>query len=286
MRILRTAAMAAIALLCAIGAHAQQPLPNLTFNGVLTSSCSTPNTSCAGAVNPPPGVTGMTGSALDIPVGNYALATVTVSGTYSGVTLNFDFSDPTSGVTYFQVLCARTDVNIIEASEALPANQTRAWQCPLFGTNRFRVRPSAYGSGSANIWVVVTQSAIDPSPTVASLPQPATLSSSAFSSSVQATLTASVNVKASAGNVYGVQALNGAASTCWVQFINSATAGTLGTGVIFSIPLPASTTQPVAVGPGDIALANFTAGIAVGIATTPTGAVACGTAGNLTVFYQ
>jgi len=115
---------------------------------------------------------------------------------------------------------------------------------------------------------------------------PVATAGNALTSAAKATVTTSVNVKASAGNVYGVFALNGAASTCWVQFINSASTGTLGTGVIFSIPLPASTTQPVYVQPAPFALSNFAAGIAVGIATTATGAVACGTAGNLTVFFQ
>lgn len=115
---------------------------------------------------------------------------------------------------------------------------------------------------------------------------PDTAAAVALLNSAKTTLTSSVNVKASAGNVFGVFALNGAASTCWIQFINSAGAGTLGTGVIFSIPLPASTTQPVWIGPAPQALANFSTGIAVGIATTATGASACGTGGNLTVFYK
>lgn len=115
---------------------------------------------------------------------------------------------------------------------------------------------------------------------------PSTASASALSASAKATVTSSVNVKASAGNVYGVLAMNGAASTCWVQFINSAGAGTLGSGVIFAVPLPASTTQPTWIGPSPIALANFSTGIAVGIATTATGSSACGTGGNLTVFFQ
>ncbi len=116
--------------------------------------------------------------------------------------------------------------------------------------------------------------------------QPITGTGDALSSSAKSAVTASVNVKASAGNVYGVLALNGAASTCWLQFINSATAGTLGTSVIFSVPLPASITQPVYVQPAPFALSNFSSGIAVGIATTATGSSACGTAGNLTVFYK
>jgi hypothetical protein len=79
-------------------------------------------------------------------------------------------------------------------------------------------------------------------------------------------------------------ALNGAASTCWVEFVNSAGAGTLGTAPIFSVPLPASTTQPIWITlPFPVA---FSTGIAVGIATLVNGSVACGTGGNLTVFYN
>jgi len=115
---------------------------------------------------------------------------------------------------------------------------------------------------------------------------PDTASAVALSNATKATLTTSSNVKSSAGNVYGVFAINGAASTCWIQFINASGAGTLGTNVIFSIPLPASTTQPIWVGPTTLALANFSTGIAVGIATTATGSSGCGTGGNLTVFYK
>ncbi len=115
---------------------------------------------------------------------------------------------------------------------------------------------------------------------------PVATSGNALTTAAKSAVTSSVNVKASAGNVYGVFALNGAASTCWIQFINSASAGTLGTAVILSIPLPASTTQPVYLQPAPFALANFAAGIAVGIATTATGSSACGTGGNLTVLYN
>jgi len=270
-------------------AAAQTALPNLTYNASLNAACATPNAYCANSVFTAVSTlvpTGQTGTALDVASNNYALATVTVAGTYSGATIAFDFSDPSGGTSYFQELCTRTDVNILELGEVLPSNQTRAWQCPVFATYRFRVRVSAISSGSINTWITLTQSSIDPSPTVANLPQVTTTSGSAFSSSVQSSLTSSVNVKASAGNVYGVQALNGAASSCWIQFINSSGAGTLGTGVVFSVPLPASTTQPVALGPGDLALSNFTSGIAVGIATTAGGSTPCGTAGQVVVFYN
>ncbi len=156
--------------------RAQNILPNLSYNGQLTSACSTPNGACTNAVfvttlgtSGAPQSSGA-GSTLDIPVANYAAVTVTISGTYSGVTIGFDFSDPTAGTNYFQEVCARTDVNILEASEAVPTNQVRAWQCPVWAALRFRVRASAFGSGSANINITVTQTAIDPSLIVAAAP--------------------------------------------------------------------------------------------------------------------
>lgn len=150
-------------------AWSQTALPNLSYNASLNATCSTPNTVCSGGVftsNSTLTQTGQTGSALDVPANNYTVAIVTVSGTYSGATINFDFSDPTAGAGYFQTLCTRTDVSIIEGSEVLPTNQARAWQCPVFGNYRFRVRVSAIGSGSINTWVTVTQASIDPSPTI------------------------------------------------------------------------------------------------------------------------
>lgn len=155
------------------GLCAQNVLPNIAFNGQLTSACATPNAACTNQVfvttNGSPGVpqTSGAGSTLDVPTINYAAATVTISGTYSGVTIAFDFSDPTSGTNYFQQVCARTDINLLESSEVVPTNQIRAWSCPVWASTRFRVRASAFGSGSANINIVLTQAAIDPSLVVA-----------------------------------------------------------------------------------------------------------------------
>lgn len=113
---------------------------------------------------------------------------------------------------------------------------------------------------------------------------PDTSSAVALSNSVKLTVTSSVNIKTSAGNVYGVSANNGAAAVCWVQFNNSAGAGTLGSAVIFSVVMPSSGT--VNIPPGALALGNFSTGIAVGIASATNSSTACGTAGNITVFYK
>jgi len=149
---------------------AQQVHPNISYGAQLTSACTNANSACSGAVfvgGPSSyGVLG-SGPTLDVPVSNYNAAVVTVSCTYSGITLAFDFSDPTGGTNYFQEVCARTDINLLETGETLPSNQIRAWNCPVWGNTRFRVRASAYSSGSANIWITLTEAAIDPSLVVA-----------------------------------------------------------------------------------------------------------------------
>jgi len=152
---------------------AQSVLPNISYNGYLNATCATTNAACSNGVfvttyggSTNAGPLG-SGSTLDIPVANYSAVTVTVSGTYAGVTINFEFSDPSSGTNYFSEVCARTDINLLEVSEVLPSNQVRAWQCPVWAATRFRVRASAYSSGNANIWITTTQAAIDPSLVVA-----------------------------------------------------------------------------------------------------------------------
>lgn len=162
-----------LALLSAMTVHAQAVLPNISYNGLLNATCTNANTACSNGVfvtgygsSGNPGSSG-SGSTLDIPVANYAAATITVSGTYAGSTINFEFSDPTTGTNYFQEVCARTDINLLESTEILPSNQVRAWSCPVWAATRFRVRQSAYTSGNVNVWITLTQAAIDPSLVVA-----------------------------------------------------------------------------------------------------------------------
>ena len=96
-----------------------------------------------------------------------------------------------------------------------------------------------------------------------------------------ATLTTAVAVKASAGNLYGV-IVSGTAGN-FVQFLNIASAPTLGTGALFSIPIPSG--GVLVVMPGSIGIANFTTGISVGISTTYNGASA-GSSASVAMFYK
>jgi hypothetical protein len=76
---------------------------------------------------------------------------VIISGTHAGVNISFEASDD-SGTTWLPIAGVRDDSGIAESSSGvLVANQARVWNFGLFGFNRFRVRATAWTSGSAAI---------------------------------------------------------------------------------------------------------------------------------------
>lgn len=85
-----------------------------------------------------------------VTMGAYDGITVAVSGTYAGVNLTFEASN--DNAIWFAVQGIRSDTNIAEAtSGVLTANATRAWDIDLGEALYFRVRSTAWTSGSAAI---------------------------------------------------------------------------------------------------------------------------------------
>jgi hypothetical protein len=95
-------------------------------------------------------------------------------------------------------------------------------------------------------------------------------------------VSAASNIKASAGNVYGVSVSNLVAATTYLQFFNTTAAPAAGVGVRF-LAIPASAT--LSIPPGAIALGNFATGIGVSATTTAGGTTAPATFPAVTVFY-
>lgn len=150
-------------------------------------------------------------------------------------------------------------------------------------TQKLLVTPDALPAGSA----VIGKTSVDqttPGTTNAVESIPDTAAAVALSSSAKATNTTAVNVKASAGNVYGISVNSGATAGCWLELINSASAGTLGTAVIFNVALPNA--GIVTIPPGTLALGNFSSGIAVGTASAIGGGTVCASASNVTIWYK
>ena len=104
-------------------------------------------------------------SAISAAVSGYSVATVTVHGTYAGVTISFLFSDD-GGTTWYVDTCTRTDTNVQETGEALPSNQTRAWDCGIYAATNFEVLASAWTSGAASIGITMSAAPIEPALTV------------------------------------------------------------------------------------------------------------------------
>ena len=94
-------------------------------------------------------------------------------------------------------------------------------------------------------------------------------------------------VKASAGSVYGFSIMNNVAAVTWIQFFNSTSTPTLGTSVVWAVPVPGGAgTGLLILMPGDFAIANFTTGIAWGAATAIGGSSAPATAPQGVCFYK
>lgn len=203
------------------------------ITGNLTASCSSATTSCLGtAGSTVENSSGANQQGWSNELKGYSLASVTVSGTYTGLTINFEFSDD-GGMTWFSNICTRTDANIQEASEAVPNSTVRAWDCAVSGSSKFRVRASAWSSGSAFIGITFSQTPVEPAPSVALVAGTGiigkvgidqttdvttngveiapTAAAAAGITPVTSTTTESNHVlKGSAGNLYGVCVTTGA----------------------------------------------------------------------------
>jgi hypothetical protein len=102
-----------------------------------------------------------------------------------------------------------------------------------------------------------------------------------------ANLTTAATVKNGNASLLGFIVTNGAASTCYLEFIAVGSSGStpaLGTNVAFSVPVAATTA--VYATPTGAVWGNFPGGLAVGLATAAGGSSACGTAGTAVVFWQ
>jgi hypothetical protein len=95
--------------------------------------------------------------------------------------------------------------------------------------------------------------------------------------------TAATQVKATAGNVWGWYGYNPNATTCFLQFYNSASAS-LGTSPLHQFGIVAGGSFNMA--PGSFALFNMSTAISTGETTTATGSSQCSSAMLITIIYD
>jgi hypothetical protein len=220
--------------------------------------------------------------------------TVTTSGTVSAAQLVFEAS--ADGTNWVAI------VGIVQSTFAIFTNWQPSFGSPvvlqfnLAGYTQYRIRLSTVitGTGTVTVFSQSSDGVVDV--IVSSVQQngqnlhmvtdytsASALAAAAYSTKFQNASGAAVNLKASAGNLYGFSLTNETAAVAYIEFFNTAATPTLGTtAVVFAIKLPASSN--VTIPPGEIALMNFTTGIGFGCTTTENGATAASVTGM--IFYQ
>ena len=205
-------------------------------------------------------------SAVPVNVARVSNVMVYVAGTFAGVNFTFEGSlNSTNGTdgNWFAIQAVRSNANTIETtSGVLGAAPAYSWELSVNGLNWFRVRATAWTSGTANIQIQPGAYATEPIPAAqisgtqpVSFTQPALVAGAALIGDVgiqvraNATGAASIHhivsaattnvaqIKATAGRVYGYCLSNTTASWRYVKFHNVASA-TAGAAVAMTVGIP------------------------------------------------
>lgn len=211
------------------------------------------------------------------------------TGTFSTVNCTFEGSlNSTNGTNgnWFTVQAIRSNANTIETTTGnLSAAPAYAWELSVNGLKFFRIRATAYTSGTQTWTYVPGTYATEPIPgaqasatqavsgTVSATNTPITPTTT-FTNS--AATTNATSIKASAGTVWSINVSNTNAALRYLKLYNKASAPTVGTDVpVLTIPIPATSTIKVDGGSNGI---RFSTGIALATTTgatdADTGAVA------------
>jgi hypothetical protein len=165
----------------------------------------------------------------------------------------------------------------IASGLAIAGNITQVAGTTLGAISNYGTSPGAVAVPAVNAYVT---NALSVSP-----PTPSTSSTYAFTMYHHVYAGTGLNVKASAGNLYGFSVFNGGTIPCYFQLYNTAGTPTIGTSVIDSYGVQAGVT--LSIPPGQLALENFSTGIGIGAATADAGATTTGcTTISATVYYN
>jgi hypothetical protein len=205
---------------------------------------------------------------------DFALATVTIHGTYAGVTLVFEFSDD-GGTTWYQDQCVRSDTPIMENGESVTNNSALEWDCGVAATTNFRVRSTSWTSGTGVIGITMTQDQIEPASTTS-------IANQATSVQILNAAGSPTTTKTTPGMVFGASLVNNNAAVVFVEFFNT-TSPTLGTTTpVLVLVIPASGTLTLS--PTDTGMVYNTTDISVAAVTAYNGTTPGSVTGS--VFYK
>lgn len=191
------------------------------------------------------------GGTVVLDVSRYSNLMIHCKGTFAGANCTFEGSID-GATTWFAVQAIRSNANTVELTTgALSAAPAYAWELSVNGLSHFRVRATAFTSGT-QVWVFQPGTyATEPIPgaqVTGTQPVSGTLTSAGTTTNTPATPTASIVnsaattngtvVKASAGTLYSITASNTNAAARYVKLYNSASVTVGTTAVALTIPVP------------------------------------------------
>jgi hypothetical protein len=146
----------------------------------------------------------------------YNMAAVLVAGTYAGVTVTFEVSP--DGTNWATVQPQQLDNGSTAVPITLPSNATRGWDIDIGAWSQFRVRATAWTSGTANIWIALQSmpGIVVPSAVL----QPGTAGGCTPYSFISTAAVQAASIKASPGQVYGLSFTNTSATIAYVRLYN------------------------------------------------------------------
>lgn len=150
--------------------------------------------------------------------------TVNIAGTYAGVNVTFEASvDGTNFVPIAAMPVGSTTPSVVTSTGVLTTNSTNAWNVsPLLGMAQFRVRATAFVSGTANVTIDLS----------AQFVQYSSVNADVVTQPTASLLNATVTGSGTAGSAAtGVQTIQGIASMTPVQ-VSQATAANLNATVV------------------------------------------------------
>lgn len=183
------------------------------------------------------------------------------TGTFSTVNCTFEGSID-GGTSWFTVQAVRSNANTIETTTGnLSAAPAYAWEASVNGLTNFRLRATAWTSGTQTWRIQPGSYATEPIPAAqisGTQPVSGSLTSAGTTTNTPATPTASIVnsaattngtvVKGSAGTIYSITVSSTRASTCYLKFHNSATVTPGTTAVAITIAVPTNSTVTVPFG--------------------------------------
>lgn len=232
------------------------------------------------------------GGIVSVDVSRVSNLVLHCKGTFSTVNCTFEASlDSTDGAdgTWFVVQAARSSTNTIESATGnLSAAPTYSWELSVNAYRMFRVRATAWTSGT-QVWMIQSgELAIEPVPaipihavtqsgawSVTNIPA-TTQGASTLHHLISAATTNATSVKNAAGVINDITLSNTSAAAKYFKLYNKATAPTVGTDTpVRTVLIPPNSTLSFGCGPFGIRLATGIAyALTGGVAVADTAAVA------------